>query len=570
MIKRIRIIVFTIAILGISAELSALLNFEISDSKYIVHTIRGLASSLDLTFFNLASYKYYNQETWLYLNFINTIFYFLLLVGAIVYTTSKGRETRLVRFVLSIVFLSNVLFLIGNFLNPFFSPEESTDQSYWRMYWILGAFKSAVFIYVSYYVLTSLHKAKKLGNALDESEWGSTFIANEASSWQRFGHYLLDLYLCISIFSGSAFLMESSSFLYSVAAYAGDGSGIYVFYIIVSLIYFPFFEMIFGATPAKFLTETRVVDENNQKPGFKTILVRTLSRHIPFEQFSFLGAQGLHDRISKTQVVREERTGVKGRWYWLIVPGSLVLTLAIYFGNEEYRKYQSYLSLKNSHEENISAIEKSLLNLTTSDVIKIEDVAHSFSSDDIFLKVEEITPEDIVATIIPYKGYSYALLPVEKHYLANRDSLSTIRIKRSDLERAYTPEYGEPRNSAELLQDGRMFGITLIERFFEPIIHNSGSGSFSGGSIGIKLHSYGWPAHIIAIESLEGDIKWSDNLPMRIPTEQLHHDPAFTISGEGYEFGNKYKFKMVLLDSLDRTYTYIIEGRKWDKTIQKL
>jgi|RhiMethySRZTD1v2_1073278.scaffolds.fasta_scaffold73036_3 uncharacterized RDD family membrane protein YckC len=69
--------------------------------------------------------------------------------------------------------------------------------------------------------------------------------------------------------------------------------------------YYLGFEGLFGRTPGKFVTGTKVVDVNGGPPRFTQILGRTFSRLVPFEAFSFLGSDtGWHDRWSDTRVVR--------------------------------------------------------------------------------------------------------------------------------------------------------------------------------------------------------------------------------------------------------------------------
>jgi uncharacterized RDD family membrane protein YckC len=71
-------------------------------------------------------------------------------------------------------------------------------------------------------------------------------------------------------------------------------------------LYYIFFESIWQSTPGKWITKTKVVLIDGTKPGFSKILVRTISRFIPFDNFSFLfnnTPRGWHDRISKTLVV---------------------------------------------------------------------------------------------------------------------------------------------------------------------------------------------------------------------------------------------------------------------------
>jgi uncharacterized RDD family membrane protein YckC len=73
------------------------------------------------------------------------------------------------------------------------------------------------------------------------------------------------------------------------------------------IIYYIVSEYFSGKTLGKLISGTRVVMEDGSKPGFKTILVRSLARLIPFEVFSFFGQypQGIHDTVSETIVIRD-------------------------------------------------------------------------------------------------------------------------------------------------------------------------------------------------------------------------------------------------------------------------
>ena len=102
-----------------------------------------------------------------------------------------------------------------------------------------------------------------------------------------------------SYFIESLVLESSNTYYENVLIYA------YPLFIIISLIYYVTFETLTGRTLGKFITGTKVVDKNGEKPKFLTILIRTLCRFIPFEAFSFLGAgaTGWHDQLSKTEVI---------------------------------------------------------------------------------------------------------------------------------------------------------------------------------------------------------------------------------------------------------------------------
>lgn len=65
-------------------------------------------------------------------------------------------------------------------------------------------------------------------------------------------------------------------------------------------------EAIFGKSPAKFITRTKVVTLERKKPGFLRIVGRTIARFVPLDPLSFLFSAnpiGWHDRLSGTMVI---------------------------------------------------------------------------------------------------------------------------------------------------------------------------------------------------------------------------------------------------------------------------
>src|SRR5262249_36746332 len=84
-----------------------------------------------------------------------------------------------------------------------------------------------------------------------------------------------------------------------------------VFFLLYFLYYF-IFESTIGKTPAKFITRTRVVNDQGALPMASSIAGRTLSRFVPFDALSFLGriARGWHDRWSNAWVIDERKLAV--------------------------------------------------------------------------------------------------------------------------------------------------------------------------------------------------------------------------------------------------------------------
>ena len=113
----------------------------------------------------------------------------------------------------------------------------------------------------------------------------------------RLSHYLLDFAVMMFFLFLYAMIFDGWLGIAPHPDSNGEGSalttlifaGLFVLYHLV-------FEYFFQKTPAKFITKTSVVDKDGGKPSFKALLIRSLSRLIPFEAVSFLVAdRGWHD-----------------------------------------------------------------------------------------------------------------------------------------------------------------------------------------------------------------------------------------------------------------------------------
>jgi len=117
----------------------------------------------------------------------------------------------------------------------------------------------------------------------------------------RFGNYLIDVLIFVALFMLHALIIET---VFNTTP-DPESPLLSIYYLILLFGYYFVFEYFFGKTPGKFLTKTKVVDMNGEWPGGKKLLIRTLCRFIPFDNFSFLFASvGWHDSISGTMVVR--------------------------------------------------------------------------------------------------------------------------------------------------------------------------------------------------------------------------------------------------------------------------
>lgn len=80
----------------------------------------------------------------------------------------------------------------------------------------------------------------------------------------------------------------------------------FFFGLVILFFYYGLTEMYFSRTFAKYFTQTLVVKHDGSRPNMKSVMIRTLSRLIPLEPFSFLTAdRGWHDTLSVTYVVKK-------------------------------------------------------------------------------------------------------------------------------------------------------------------------------------------------------------------------------------------------------------------------
>ena len=79
----------------------------------------------------------------------------------------------------------------------------------------------------------------------------------------------------------------------------------YLFWSVISFVYYVMTEAFLSRSPAKYFTKTIVVMGDGSKPAILTILARNILRILPLEPLSFLRGRtlGLHDENSGTFVV---------------------------------------------------------------------------------------------------------------------------------------------------------------------------------------------------------------------------------------------------------------------------
>jgi uncharacterized RDD family membrane protein YckC len=127
-----------------------------------------------------------------------------------------------------------------------------------------------------------------------------------ASRGRRFANMVIDtIAIYILAFVVGIFLVVFE------APFLDDPSPLndYAFGILLWIAYYVPLEVLFGRTVGKLITGTRVIMTDGAPPNVLNVVGRTFARLVPFEAFSFFGADviGWHDRWSRTRVVRIQR-----------------------------------------------------------------------------------------------------------------------------------------------------------------------------------------------------------------------------------------------------------------------
>ena len=139
--------------------------------------------------------------------------------------------------------------------------------------------------------------------ATAEKEQKEKVDSNVVSSGIRFVNFLIDfiIWLVLAIiisFVTGLFIQPTGRGMISLIGY------ILIFGTFIA--YYAIMEIKFQKTVGKFVTKTKVVKMNGEKPTDGDIITRTFCRLIPFDRFSFLFVRnGIHDFLSKTKVVKD-------------------------------------------------------------------------------------------------------------------------------------------------------------------------------------------------------------------------------------------------------------------------
>lgn len=540
---------------GLIVEILPFINFKISDFRIQVYgVLKTISPTIELSWLNLSFIVGHNFHSSLRYNFLNLSIYLLLGLGVFLYFKSKQKEVKLIRFFFGIVFISNVVLILTSLIALFI---------YFRFNGVLSLFLTVLnlgirvsWVYFSYKILSSYYHLNNV-NEIAKNEPHKLKIT---SKWQRLAHHLIDLVLSVSLMW--------LPFKFFVRAFELHGSipdsqfFTYALLIVFRLFYFAIFETLFKSSPGKFLTESIVITNDGRLKLGKSLL-RTLSRHVPFEPFSYLGkGDGWHDQWNGTRVVREQNLGYSPKWYLLIFPSALVIILSTYFISEKIDSMQAHAYFKTNHEYKTGFLDKKLNSLTTNDIIWIEKFdGYGGDETDYYLKVDEVTGDEVLCTAFQTRDYISTLLQIEDMYeYKSGINYQSVIVSIDSLLKGVQTDYDKYQNDEigfyhpQLNERNRIKYISSIggPRF------EDGSSSSGGNFYSTALKNSGGKCNLIRVESLEGDLKLTSKLPLEMQASDIRYARSTRIEFEGYEYGDDFKVKLFFEDMNGRQYIYIL------------
>jgi hypothetical protein len=212
-----------------------------------------------------------------------------LLVCGLLFFISTGAAIRNKSYtLLRFIYVIYALLLIPNLALFFFKAGFYRNMEVNGGQWLF--FLALRLLWLATVVTLIIARPVKAVERIDLSEYE---LVNYTSTWHRFLHYLLDIFFLLPVcMFWVEFIMPGSD---SVWVIEGFLILIYVLYCFLS-------EAFFRQTFGKMITGSCIVS-NGADLSAGRVLIRTLSRLIPFDKLSFLFGGNWHDRLSSTTVV---------------------------------------------------------------------------------------------------------------------------------------------------------------------------------------------------------------------------------------------------------------------------
>jgi len=513
-------------------------------------------STLNLDFTN----RFEHLDIW------NFVFYLLLFIGSLQFIKTKGRETRFIGFVFSVIFFNAIIVLLQSTFYKFFLTKWQDVTSLQIFSIIIGYLALMGVLYVSYRVLKLIKSEKEIDVIITENKT----IVTDTGKWQRFFHWVVDLavmsLVVIPVIISLGYWLADSGILEgneTLQKFFRGRWSLYTIIFIFILIYYPISEILFGSSPGKFLTESRVVNSKAESPSSSTIFLRTLCRNIPFDALSFFSKRGWHDSLSETYVVKEKRTGFKTNKLLWILPVLAIYLLVMYFGKRFYTEYKANIEFNNTMSEKLNFLESEIKNPNTNQFFVVNDVDYYGNIKNYGFKIEKIEGSKITIKRIIGESLSESSFEQAKYlYEQQKDTAKTFVIRKYDLLNIFPNNQEElyrPVKTLEFFEPGIRYGIENVYHFNAPFLKaqiSKDDNDYTNKKVTMYLHNLGASGTITNIKNQNNEIRWKTNFPLKMNNS---NSSPVVIQLENYNFTEVNISKIEVLDSLNKKYSFMIK-----------
>lgn len=513
-------------------------------------------STLNLDFTN----RFEHIDIW------NFVFYLLLFIGSLQFIKTKGKETRFIGFVFSVIFFNAIIVLLQSTFYKFFITKWQDATSLQIFSIIIGYLALMGVLYVSYRVLKLIKSEKEIDVIITENKT----IVTDTGKWQRFFHWVVDLtvmsLVVIPVIISLGYWLADSGILdgnETLQKFFRGRWSLYTIIFVFILIYYPISEILFGSSPGKFLTESRVVNSKAESPNSLTIFLRTLCRNIPFDALSFFNKRGWHDLFSETYVVKEKRTGFKTNKLLWILPVLAIYLLIMYFGKRYYTEYKANIEFNNTMSEKLNFLESEIKNPNTNQFFVVNDIDYYGNIKNYGFKIEKIEGSKITIKRIIGESLSESNFEQAKYlYEQQKDTAKTFVIRKYDLVNIFPNNQEElyrPVKTLEFFEPGIYYGIENVYHFNAPFLKaqiSKDDNDYTNKKVTMYLHNLGASGTITNIKNQNNEIRWKTNFPLKMNNS---NSSPVVIQLENYNFTEVNISKIEVLDSLNKKHSFMIK-----------
>lgn len=490
----------------------------------------------------------------------------LLLVGSIIFLLKK-KDTRLIAFVFSIILIGNVVGMLNTLFYFLYTKKkiEAETGSGMGIMMYMYPFVGALYIFISYKILTII-KSKKV---LNITQTETSTLIKDTPKIQRFFHFLIDTFIILLVFCPLVFKLFDV-YLIKIPFFReilNNEFGAILFIMIIRLIYYPFFEILLGSTPAKFLTESRVISSTAEKPSVSDIFKRTLYRNIPFNAVSFFWKTGLHDSLSYTHVVKEKREGFKTGYLLIVLAVFIPYVYFYYFGEKLISDYQTSKVNDRMIESKDEFRKSSVDNMNTNQVYILKLIGNMIYEGKA-LKIEKIEGDEIICKeLVKKKSYDMNYYGLEELYKQQKDTATVYRFTKKDFINAIPKNMMEmddsKRNGTEFFDQYAKYEISDIYTLNAPFIEEGAvkNDQVIGPDSDIQQISFrniGKSGKLISMKTMDGKANWTDTFPVKIKGSNNYSD-SFILNVNNLKVKDTFIAEMEIADSLNNRQKYKIE-----------